>query len=204
MDGIHEKLSRIETVSTRQESLKRDVSNINSASKKVLEGTLGPKQLLSVGMCLDPEDENDLPPNSNEITTISSQTQSQKQLLQGTVTLTIVEAKGLKAVDANGLADPYVKVYQTLYGKELILLKTKCVKKSLNPVWNAQMQFIIPPSVVTLELKDKNLFSGSKPLGEIELDMESLFNASNEFDAWLDVGLGGTGSVHVVGKFDSK
>ncbi|KAI9324516.1 hypothetical protein BDR26DRAFT_257625 [Obelidium mucronatum] len=83
MDGIHEKLSRIETVSTRQESLKRDVSNINSASKKVLEGTLGPKQLLSVGMCLDPEDENDLPPNSNEITTISSQTQSQKQLLQG-------------------------------------------------------------------------------------------------------------------------
>jgi Ca2+-dependent lipid-binding protein len=61
--------------------------------------------------------------------------------------ITILEARNLKSVDANGLSDPYVRVTQKYHGKSRTLFKTDAIKKSLNPVWtkNAEFKFKAPP-----------------------------------------------------------
>ncbi|KAJ3134514.1 hypothetical protein HK100_003559 [Physocladia obscura] len=115
----------------------------------------------------------------------------------GTVLLTIQEAKNLKAVDENGKADPYIKVNQILHGKKTTLLKTKVIKKELNPKWHESVVIKVPPSTITLVVKDKNTFGASKPLGEVELDLELLLRDAPVFEQWVDITLGGTGSILV-------
>ncbi|KAJ3228700.1 hypothetical protein HDU81_005976 [Chytriomyces hyalinus] len=120
----------------------------------------------------------------------------------GTIVLQILGARKLRAVDENGLADPYLLVNQLLHGKVKTLLKTKSQSKTLNPEWNEAVQFKIPPSKITLVIEDKNLFKSSKPMGEIELDIHSLLkDGATSFDTWLQVSLGGMGEVHVKGTF---
>ncbi|KAI8819782.1 C2 domain-containing protein [Chytriomyces cf. hyalinus JEL632] len=112
----------------------------------------------------------------------------------GTIVLQILGARKLRAVDENGLADPYVLVNQLLHGKVKTLLKTKSQSKTLNPEWNESVQFKIPPSKITLVIEDKNLFKSSKPMGEVELDLHSLLkDGVTSFDTWLQVSLGGMG-----------
>ncbi|KAJ3389188.1 hypothetical protein HDU84_009095 [Entophlyctis sp. JEL0112] len=123
----------------------------------------------------------------------------QNSLLSGYVSLSIEEAVGLKAVDENGKADPYVKVIQTLHGKAVVLLKTKVVKKDLNPKWNETVSMKVPPALVTLAIKDKNLFGASKPMGEVEINLEEQFRNARVFEKWFDVSLGGTGRILVKG-----
>ncbi|KAJ3022205.1 UNVERIFIED_CONTAM: hypothetical protein HDU68_009253 [Siphonaria sp. JEL0065] len=125
---------------------------------------------------------------------------SPQKSISGTVILTIEAARDLKAVDENGEADPYVKVHQLLHGKDKILYKTKVVKKNRNPEWHESVQFRIPPSSITLVLKDFNMFGSSKPLGEVELDLNRLFAKLNWFDVWVAVGLGGMGELHIKGQ----
>ncbi|KAJ3410019.1 hypothetical protein HDV05_004126 [Chytridiales sp. JEL 0842] len=132
---------------------------------------------------------------------------SQRQALVGTVSLTIHSARDLKPVDDGGTSDPYVKVTQVLHGKVKTLLKTKVIKKSLNPVWQHETVTVrTPPSQLTLLVKDKNTFSESKALGEAILDLTKLLQQggetpSNSFDVWLPLGLGGTGDIRVLGTF---
>ncbi|ORY53531.1 hypothetical protein BCR33DRAFT_710938 [Rhizoclosmatium globosum] len=119
--------------------------------------------------------------------------------ISGNVILAIESARELKAVDENGEADPYVKVTQLLHGKVKTLHKTRVVKKNRNPTWNETCQFAVPPARITLVIKDYNLFGSSKPLGEVELDLDIMFGKDNEFDTWIPVGLGGMGEIHVSG-----
>ncbi|KAJ3140842.1 hypothetical protein HK100_008858 [Physocladia obscura] len=132
----------------------------------------------------------------------ASSSSLQQQLLHGTVLLTIESAHDLKAVDNNGLADPYIKVNQLLHGKVKNLYKTKVKKATLNPIWHETCQFKIPPSSITLELKDHNTFASSKPLGQIDLNLEALFGEETEFSTTLPVSLGGKGEVTISGKFE--
>jgi hypothetical protein len=83
--------------------------------------------------------------------------------LSGTMVITIVQAKKLRAVDSNGSSDPYVKVrlapgvldrrtsgashsLQSIAHlgskSEKVIYKTKVAKKNLNPVW--QESFMLP------------------------------------------------------------
>ncbi|KAI8607128.1 C2 domain-containing protein [Chytriomyces sp. MP71] len=123
--------------------------------------------------------------------------------VSGTLNLTILAARNLKAVDDNGLADPFVMVNQLLHGKVKTLLKTKSKSKNLNPEWNESVQFKIPPSKITIVVLDKNLFGASKPMGEVEVNLQDLIDAGNAFDTWIQVSLGGMGEIHVRGEFYS-
>nr|XP_057921451.1 double C2-like domains, delta isoform X2 [Doryrhamphus excisus] len=49
---------------------------------------------------------------------------------------TIHKAKGLKAMDSNGLADPYVKLHLLPGASKANKLRTKTLKNTLNPIWN--------------------------------------------------------------------
>ncbi|KAK2876653.1 hypothetical protein Q8A67_020749 [Cirrhinus molitorella] len=67
------------------------------------------------------------------------------ELLYETVTsslhCTIIRAKGLKPMDFNGLADPYVKLHLLPGAYKASKLKTKTVRNTLNPVWNETLTY---------------------------------------------------------------
>eukprot|EP00064_Thunnus_orientalis_P003771 superscaffoldBa00000321_g3782 len=54
---------------------------------------------------------------------------------------TIHKAKGLKAMDSNGLADPYVKLHLLPGASKANKLRTKTLKNTLNPVWNETLVY---------------------------------------------------------------
>ncbi|KFV48428.1 Multiple C2 and transmembrane domain-containing protein 1, partial [Tyto alba] len=58
------------------------------------------------------------------------------QLWRGIVSVTLIEGRELKAMDANGLSDPYVK-FRLGHQK----YKSKIVPKTLNPQWREQFDF---------------------------------------------------------------
>uniref|UniRef100_A0A8C4ZTV7 Double C2-like domain-containing protein alpha n=1 Tax=Gadus morhua TaxID=8049 RepID=A0A8C4ZTV7_GADMO len=54
---------------------------------------------------------------------------------------TMLRAKGLKPMDFNGLADPYVKLHLLPGACKANKLKTKIVRNTLNPVWNETLTY---------------------------------------------------------------
>ncbi|NWI58041.1 MCTP1 protein, partial [Calyptomena viridis] len=65
-----------------------------------------------------------------------SDVQRKSQLWRGIVSVTLIEGRELKAMDANGLSDPYVK-FRLGHQK----YKSKIVPKTLNPQWREQFDF---------------------------------------------------------------
>ncbi|XP_017161636.1 double C2-like domain-containing protein beta [Poecilia reticulata] len=54
---------------------------------------------------------------------------------------TVLRAKGLKPMDFNGLADPYVKLHLLPGASKANKLKTKTIRNSLNPSWNETLTY---------------------------------------------------------------
>ncbi|KAJ8347375.1 hypothetical protein SKAU_G00287760 [Synaphobranchus kaupii] len=54
---------------------------------------------------------------------------------------TVIRGKGLKPMDFNGLADPYVKLHLLPGACKANKLKTKTVRNSLNPTWNETLTY---------------------------------------------------------------
>ncbi|XP_014911043.1 double C2-like domain-containing protein alpha [Poecilia latipinna] len=54
---------------------------------------------------------------------------------------TVLRAKGLKPMDFNGLADPYVKLHLLPGASKANKLKTKTIRNSLNPIWNETLTY---------------------------------------------------------------
>ncbi|MFT7798172.1 double C2-like domain-containing protein alpha-like [Arapaima gigas] len=54
---------------------------------------------------------------------------------------TVFKAKGLKSMDFNGLADPYVKLHLLPGACKANKLKTRTVRNCLNPVWNETLTY---------------------------------------------------------------
>ncbi|ESP01100.1 synaptotagmin 9, partial [Lottia gigantea] len=62
----------------------------------------------------------------------------------GRLTLTIVKARNLKAMDITGQADPYVKVSLMCQGKRIKKKKTSVQKNTLQPIFNEALVFDVP------------------------------------------------------------
>jgi hypothetical protein len=78
------------------------------------------------------------------------------------------------------------------------------MKKTLNPVWTYEtVRLTVPPSVIKISIKDKNLFSESKSLGEIQLDFADVFPNDDvlSYDSWVPIGLGGTGDLRIRAQY---
>ncbi|XP_063554959.1 double C2-like domain-containing protein beta isoform X3 [Gorilla gorilla gorilla] len=54
---------------------------------------------------------------------------------------TITKAKGLKPMDHNGLADPYVKLHLLPGASKANKLRTKTLRNTLNPTWNETLTY---------------------------------------------------------------
>ncbi|OWK14809.1 RPH3A [Cervus elaphus hippelaphus] len=54
---------------------------------------------------------------------------------------TIIKAKGLKPMDSNGLADPYVKLHLLPGASKSNKLRTKTLRNTRNPIWNETLVY---------------------------------------------------------------
>ncbi|XP_070329442.1 synaptotagmin-9 isoform X1 [Odocoileus virginianus] len=63
----------------------------------------------------------------------------------GRLTITIIKARNLKAMDITGASDPYVKVSLMCDGRRLKKRKTSTKRSTLNPVYNEAIVFDVPP-----------------------------------------------------------
>ncbi|XP_028841968.1 synaptotagmin-9b isoform X2 [Denticeps clupeoides] len=63
----------------------------------------------------------------------------------GRLTITMIKARNLKAMDITGSSDPYVKVSLMCDGRRLKKRKTSTKRNTLNPVYNEAIVFDVPP-----------------------------------------------------------
>ncbi|XP_021146754.2 multiple C2 and transmembrane domain-containing protein 1 isoform X6 [Columba livia] len=110
----------------------------------------------------------------------SSKTQSlrlsdlhrKSQLWRGIVSVTLIEGRELKAMDANGLSDPYVK-FRLGHQK----YKSKIVPKTLNPQWREQFDFHLYEErggIIDITVWDKDVGKRDDFIGRCQVDLSTL------------------------------
>uniref|UniRef100_A0A0D6QYN2 C2 domain-containing protein n=1 Tax=Araucaria cunninghamii TaxID=56994 RepID=A0A0D6QYN2_ARACU len=96
----------------------------------------------------------------------------------GLLKVRVVKGKNLAVGDFLS-SDPYVVVKlanQTV--------RTRVVKKNLNPVWDEELTLSVPYPTPPLKLQvmDKDRFSKDESLGEADLDLQPLVAAAAKYD----------------------
>eukprot|EP01087_Luapelamoeba_hula_P009828 TRINITY_DN256_c1_g1_i2.p1 TRINITY_DN256_c1_g1~~TRINITY_DN256_c1_g1_i2.p1 ORF type:complete len:1622 (-),score=365.44 TRINITY_DN256_c1_g1_i2:37-4902(-) len=106
--------------------------------------------------------------------------------------LRVAQARDLKAADKNGRSDPYCTVTMLVGAKTNVERKTNVIKKTLNPLWNAEFYFApgeidATKDILRFRLFDKDI-GADDSLGYVDLPLRPL-----EFrpvqDLWLPVTL---------------
>ncbi|NXM05571.1 MCTP1 protein, partial [Tyrannus savana] len=94
------------------------------------------------------------------------------QLWRGIVSVTLIEGRELKAMDANGLSDPYVK-FRLGHQK----YKSKIVPKTLNPQWREQFDFHLYDErggIIDITVWDKDAGKRDDFIGRCQVDLSTL------------------------------
>ncbi|KAF3814133.1 hypothetical protein GH733_018165 [Mirounga leonina] len=120
-----------------------------------------------------------------------------------TLRCSILRAKGLKPMDFNGLADPYVKLHLLPGACKANKLKTKTQRNTLNPVWNEDLTYSgitdedITHKVLRISVCDEDKLSHNEFIGEIRVPLRRLkpsqkkhFNICLERQVPVCVGVG--------------
>ncbi|XP_071887802.1 multiple C2 and transmembrane domain-containing protein 1 isoform X10 [Anas platyrhynchos] len=118
--------------------------------------------------------------SSTELQSCWFQTQSlrlsdlhrKSQLWRGIVSVTLIEGRELKAMDANGLSDPYVK-FRLGHQK----YKSKIVPKTLNPQWREQFDFHLYEErggIIDITVWDKDAGKKDDFIGRCQVDLSTL------------------------------
>ncbi|XP_063137764.1 multiple C2 and transmembrane domain-containing protein 1 isoform X4 [Rattus norvegicus] len=93
-------------------------------------------------------------------------------LWRGIVSITLIEGRDLKAMDSNGLSDPYVK-FRLGHQK----YKSKIMPKTLNPQWREQFDFHLYEErggVMDITAWDKDAGKRDDFIGRCQVDLSSL------------------------------
>eukprot|EP00492_Amphilonche_elongata_P001682 TRINITY_DN2067_c0_g1_i1.p1 TRINITY_DN2067_c0_g1~~TRINITY_DN2067_c0_g1_i1.p1 ORF type:complete len:110 (+),score=12.61 TRINITY_DN2067_c0_g1_i1:357-686(+) len=85
----------------------------------------------------------------------------------GVISIRVISGHGLKAMDADGFSDPYIKLkYRG------VKRKTPCHKNTLDPVWeNTIYEFKVykMDEVLRVECWDWNQFARNVPMGDLRI-----------------------------------
>ncbi|KAM4844966.1 double C2-like domain-containing protein beta [Thomomys bottae] len=93
---------------------------------------------------------------------------------------TISKAKGLKPMDHNGLADPYVKLHLLPGASKANKLRTKTLRNTLNPTWNETLTYygITDEDMIRKTLRisvcDEDKFRHNEFIGETRVPLKRL------------------------------
>ncbi|KAJ1373770.1 hypothetical protein KIN20_036275 [Parelaphostrongylus tenuis] len=108
------------------------------------------------------------------------------------LTVHLIRAKNLKAMDSNGFSDPYVKLHLLPGNAKATKLTSKTIEKTLNPEWNEELYYY----GVTEEDKQKKTLRitvldrdriGSDFLGETRVALKKLpMNVPKKFNLYLE------------------
>uniref|UniRef100_A0A3Q3VLJ2 C2 domain-containing protein n=1 Tax=Mola mola TaxID=94237 RepID=A0A3Q3VLJ2_MOLML len=106
-----------------------------------------------------------------------------------TITVNIIKARNLKAMDIGGTSDPYVKVWLMHKDKRVEKKKTVTMKRCLNPVFNESFPFDVPAHVlrettIIITVMDKDRLSRNDVIGKIYLSWKS---GPGEVKHWKDM-----------------
>ncbi|XP_068596036.1 synaptotagmin-7 [Brachionichthys hirsutus] len=106
-----------------------------------------------------------------------------------TITVNIIKARNLKAMDIGGASDPYVKVWLMHKDKRVEKKKTVTMKRCLNPVFNESFPFDVPAHVlrettIIITVMDKDRLSRNDVIGKIYLSWKS---GPAEVKHWKDM-----------------
>uniref|UniRef100_A0A3Q4MTZ7 Double C2-like domains, gamma n=1 Tax=Neolamprologus brichardi TaxID=32507 RepID=A0A3Q4MTZ7_NEOBR len=94
--------------------------------------------------------------------------------------------QGLKAMDSNGLADPYVKLHLLPGASKANKLRTKTLKNTLNPVWNETLVYhgITAADMTTKTLRlcvcDMDRLGRNEFIGEVRVALKKLKEGENK------------------------
>ncbi|KAK5852229.1 hypothetical protein PBY51_023715 [Eleginops maclovinus] len=105
----------------------------------------------------------------------------------------IIKAKGLKPMDSNGFADPYVKLHLLPGASKSNKLRTKTLKTTLNPVWNETLVYHgitddeMSRKTLRLSVSDEDKFGHNEFIGETRVALKKLkFNQKKNFSVCLE------------------
>lgn len=101
-----------------------------------------------------------------------SEQHRKSHLWRGIVSITLIEGRDLKAMDSNGLSDPYVK-FRLGHQK----YKSKIMPKTLNPQWREQFDFHLYEErggVMDITAWDKDAGKRDDFIGRCQVDLSSL------------------------------
>ena len=91
----------------------------------------------------------------------------------GILNVHLIGATNLVRSDIIGGADPYCIV-----GMGTQVLKSKVIKKTLNPVWDEKLMFSWNGTdPLLINVMDKDMFKRDDPLGMLEFDLKPLYDA---------------------------
>uniref|UniRef100_A0A673YQ27 Rabphilin-3A-like n=1 Tax=Salmo trutta TaxID=8032 RepID=A0A673YQ27_SALTR len=96
------------------------------------------------------------------------------------LSLSLSFSQGLKPMDSNGLADPYVKLHLLPGASKSNKLRTKTLKGTLNPVWNETLVYHgitdddMQRKTLRLSVSDMDKFGHNEFIGETRVALKKL------------------------------
>ncbi|XP_077456284.1 rabphilin-3A-like isoform X2 [Stigmatopora argus] len=105
----------------------------------------------------------------------------------------ILKAKGLKPMDSNGLADPYVKLHLLPGASKSTKLRTKTLRNTRNPAWNETLTYHgltdddMQRKTLRLSVCDEDKFGHNEFIGETRVALKKLkLNQKKNFNVCLE------------------
>ncbi|XP_041083994.1 rabphilin-3A-like isoform X1 [Polyodon spathula] len=106
---------------------------------------------------------------------------------------TIIKAKGLKPMDSNGLADPYVKLHLLPGASKSNKLRTKTLRNTRNPTWNETLVYHgitdedMQRKTLRISVCDEDKFGHNEFIGETRMPLKKLkLNQKKNFNICLE------------------
>ncbi|XP_029427402.1 rabphilin-3A [Rhinatrema bivittatum] len=106
---------------------------------------------------------------------------------------TIIKAKGLKPMDSNGLADPYVKLHLLPGASKANKLRTKTLRNTRNPMWNETLVYHgicdedMQRKTLRISVCDEDKFGHNEFIGETRVSLKKLkANQKKNFNVCLE------------------
>ncbi|XP_018416448.1 PREDICTED: rabphilin-3A [Nanorana parkeri] len=129
---------------------------------------------------------------------------------------TIIKAKGLKPMDSNGLADPYVKLHLLPGASKANKLRTKTLRNTRNPIWNESLVYHgitdeeLQRKTLRISVCDEDKFGHNEFIGETRFSLKKLKpNQKKNFNVCLERVIpmkraGTTGSVRGMAVYEDE
>ncbi|XP_035386026.1 rabphilin-3A isoform X2 [Electrophorus electricus] len=105
----------------------------------------------------------------------------------------IIRAKGLKPMDSNGLADPYVKLHLLPGASKSTKLRTKTLRNTRNPAWNETLVYHgltdddMQRKTLRISVCDEDKFGHNEFIGETRIALKKIkYNQKRNFNVCLE------------------